>query len=69
MEQSKLHYEVLVSQQRSQWVHTSAHSPAPFGAIIAGNDSDGAPIYVGRAFHEGDQLPCKAMPTKQGTIN
>lgn len=64
-EHSVLQYEVLVGQQRSQWVNMSAHSPAPVGAIVGGNDVDGAPIYVGRCFHEGDQLPCKVMPTKQ----
>jgi hypothetical protein len=65
IEHSILHYEVLVGQQRSQWINVSAHSPPPPGAIIGGNDSDGTPIYVGRCFHEGDQMPCKAMPGKK----
>lgn len=66
-EQSSLQYEVLVGAQaaRSQWMQTSAHSPCPFGAHVAGNDSDGSPIYVGRAFHEGDQLVAKVIPSKQ----
>lgn len=33
--------------------------------MIKGNDSDGTPMYVGRAFHEGDQIPAKVMPSKQ----
>ncbi|ETN61198.1 hypothetical protein AND_007147 [Anopheles darlingi] len=64
-EQSFKHYEVLIGQQRSAWQHCSAHAPVPPGAILAGNDSDGSPIYVGRAYHEGDQLPAKVLPTKQ----
>lgn len=35
-----------------------------FTAIIAGNDVDGAPIYVGKAFHEGDLIPAKVIPSK-----
>lgn len=33
-------------------------------AVHGGNDSDGSPMYVGRAFHEGDQLPAKVIPSK-----
>jgi len=58
-------YEVLVGKPRSSWVATSAHAPLPEGAILAGNDSDGSPIYVGRAYHDGDQLPAKVLPSKQ----
>jgi hypothetical protein len=64
-ENSSLHYEVLCSGGRSQWVQSSAHSPCPMGAHVAGNDTDGSPIYIGRAFHEGDQIPAKVIPSKQ----
>lgn len=37
----------------------------PPNPCYVGNDSDGTPIYVGRAFHAGDQLPAKVMPSKQ----
>lgn len=37
----------------------------PHNGVYAGNDSDGTPIYVGRAFHEGDQTPAKVIPSKQ----
>lgn len=37
----------------------------PEGAIPAGHDADGTPIYVGRAYHEGEQLPAKVLPSKQ----
>lgn len=30
----------------------------------AGTDTDGAPIYVGRSYHEGDQIPAKVIPSK-----
>lgn len=35
----------------------------PPGAILAGYDADQSPIYVGRAFHEGDHLPAKIVPS------
>lgn len=64
-EHSILHYEVLVAQAKATWVGASAYGPIPPNAIVAGNDSDGTTIYVGRCFHEGDQLPAKVMPSKQ----
>lgn len=33
-------------------------------AILAGNDVDGSPIYVGKAYHEGDLIPAKVIPSK-----
>ena len=35
----------------------------PHDAVHAGRDKDGAPLYVARAFHEGDLLPAKVSPT------
>ncbi|XP_055690904.1 uncharacterized protein LOC129794238 [Lutzomyia longipalpis] len=64
-EQSSLQYEVLCGQPASRWVPTAAHAGVPPDAVVAGHDSDGSPIYVGRAFHEGDQLPAKVIPSKQ----
>lgn len=43
----------------------SAHQGIPPAGVYAGNDQDGSPIYIGRAFHEGDQLPAKVIPSKQ----
>lgn len=37
----------------------------PPNAVRAGQDSDGTVIYVGRAQHEGDLIPCKVLPTKR----
>lgn len=64
---SSIHYEVLVevNAPRSQWIQSTVHSPCPVGAHCAGNDSDGTPMYIGRAFHAGDQLPAKVLPNKQ----
>lgn len=45
-------------------MQSSVHSPLPSGAILAGHDQDQSPIYVARAFHGGDQLPAKYLPTK-----
>lgn len=32
--------------------------------VRAGVDSDGSPIFAGRAFHEGDMIPAKVLPSK-----
>lgn len=32
--------------------------------VRGGIDSDGSVIFVGRAFHEGDMMPCKIIPSK-----
>lgn len=58
-------YEVLVApQRRATWVPSTPHSPLPEGAVLAGHDVDNAQIYVGRAWHGGDQLPAKVIPSK-----
>lgn len=49
-------YEVLVMPET--WVPSSGSHIIP-GTIYAGNDADGDPIYVGRAYHDGDLLPAK----------
>jgi len=64
-EHSITEYEVLVAQQRANWVSVSAYEQLPGGAILAGNDVDGAPIYVGRCHHGGDLVPAKVLHTKQ----
>ncbi|EDW84154.1 natterin-3 [Drosophila tropicalis] len=45
------------------WSHYS-HGAVPQGAIVAGHDSDGDTIYVGRAFYNNDLLPAKVIPNK-----
>ncbi|KAM7342289.1 uncharacterized protein ACRADG_009754 [Cochliomyia hominivorax] len=54
-------YEVLV--QPETWVSSSGCNIVP-GTIVAGHDCDGDPIYVGRAYHDGDLLPAKVVPNK-----
>lgn len=48
----------------ANWVASSAYAPIPPGAVYGGNDVDGSPIYVGRAFHDGDNLPAKVLPSQ-----
>jgi len=60
---SQKSYEVLVAPPKAQWQSCSPHS-VPFNAIHGGNDSDGTRIVVGRAFHMGDLVPAKVMPSK-----
>lgn len=45
-----------------EWVPTTSSSPLPDDAILGGSDVDGSEIYVGRAYHKGDLLPCKVIP-------
>lgn len=33
--------------------------------MLGGRDTDGAQIFVGRANHEGEVIPCKVLPSKQ----
>ncbi|KAJ8979375.1 hypothetical protein NQ317_003074 [Molorchus minor] len=46
------------------WVDSSARAPVPSTALRGGVDIDGSQIYVGRAFHEGDWIPAKVIPSK-----
>jgi len=65
-EERATHYEVLVYKKpKAQWQPTTSTSLVPKDAIIGGRDTDGAQIYVGRASHEGDLLPCKVIPSKK----
>ncbi|XP_037806109.1 uncharacterized protein LOC119600114 isoform X1 [Lucilia sericata] len=56
-------YEVLVFENRENWVASTPNYTPP-GAVVAGHDTDRAVIYVGRAMHEGEMLPCKFIPSK-----
>ncbi|XP_060524350.1 natterin-3-like [Cylas formicarius] len=47
------------------WVDTVSRGGVPHSALHGGTDVDGAPIYVGRAFHEGDWIPAKVIPDKR----
>lgn len=47
-----------------EWISTHCNGYLPPNAVRAGQDADGDPIYLGRAFHNGDMLPCKYVPNK-----
>lgn len=42
----------------------SSYSAVPMDAVPSGYDVDGSQIYVGRAYHEGDLIPAKVIPSK-----
>lgn len=44
---------------------SNVRAPLPHNAVEGGRDSDGAPIYVGLAFHQGEELPAKVIPRRQ----
>ncbi|XP_035917002.1 uncharacterized protein LOC118514324 [Anopheles stephensi] len=46
------------------WQYCNINGPFPPNMVRAGVDCDGEVIYVGRAFHEGDMIPAKVIPTK-----
>lgn len=58
-------FENVLSQKVDySWIPTSIHAPIPLNAILAGHDSDGSRIFVGRTYFQGDQIPCKIIPGK-----
>ncbi|XP_055632147.1 uncharacterized protein LOC129771994 [Toxorhynchites rutilus septentrionalis] len=46
------------------WQHCTLEGPFPANMVRAGVDSDGATIFAGRAFHEGEMIPAKVIPSK-----
>lgn len=50
--------------QDLNWVPMAPYSSVPMDAVLAGHDTDGSAIYVGRAYHEGDLIPAKVIPSK-----
>ncbi|EDV93704.1 natterin-3 [Drosophila grimshawi] len=45
------------------WLHYS-NGALPEDAVVAGHDSDGGTIFVGRAWYNNDLLPAKIIPNK-----
>ncbi|XP_065163402.1 natterin-3-like [Atheta coriaria] len=43
----------------------TCNASVPFTAVQGGTDSDGSPIYVGRAFISGDWCPAKVVPSRK----
>uniref|UniRef100_A0A8D7ZXG2 (northern house mosquito) hypothetical protein n=2 Tax=Culex pipiens TaxID=7175 RepID=A0A8D7ZXG2_CULPI len=46
------------------WQHCNVGGPFPANMVRAGVDADGSVIYAGRAFHEGEMIPAKVIPSK-----
>uniref|UniRef100_A0A2M4CPW9 Uncharacterized protein n=1 Tax=Anopheles darlingi TaxID=43151 RepID=A0A2M4CPW9_ANODA len=54
----------LTKELAGCWQYCNINGPFPPNMVRAGIDTDGDVIYVGRAFHEGDMIPAKVIPTK-----
>lgn len=54
-----------MNEYKWQRISLSNIENLPSNAIFAGEDHDGAFIYVGRARHEGEDLPAKVIPSKR----
>ena len=52
----------MVSSLGISWV-SSRDGSIPAYAVLAGNDADGGPLYVGRANFGSDLLPAKVVPS------
>lgn len=50
---------------KATWITANPFGPLPVGAQIGGRDIDGSLLYVGRASHEGDQIPGKVLPLQR----
>ena len=46
------------------WVDSSTKAEIPPNAVESGRDADGTKIFIGMAWHEGDELPAKVIPQK-----
>lgn len=57
-EHTKFDYEVLCEGQHS-WVQSGHGAPVPANAVRGGHANGGEPLYVGRGYHMGLQLPGK----------
>ncbi|XP_023292281.2 uncharacterized protein LOC111675701 [Lucilia cuprina] len=56
-------YEVLVCENNDKWM-PSPLDHTPHDAVVAGYDSDGTAIFVGRSWHEGQFIPTKVVPSR-----
>ncbi|XP_026841400.1 uncharacterized protein LOC6590718 isoform X1 [Drosophila persimilis] len=56
--------EIYEMANHHTWISRNVFDQLPPCAIVAGHDSDNDPIYVGRAYHNGDMLPAKVIPNK-----
>lgn len=63
----KLIFTILAQKQSvgGHWVSAQSNGRVPPGALLAGKDSDGAAIYLGRVYRFGLHLPAKVIPSKR----
>ncbi|RZC38113.1 uncharacterized protein BDFB_007377, partial [Asbolus verrucosus] len=62
---SRLSHVTNAATYPYRWVDSSvAYGTVPPTAVQGGVDVDGHPIFVGRAYHEGDLIPAKVIPGK-----
>ncbi|XP_018321824.1 uncharacterized protein LOC108734675 [Agrilus planipennis] len=60
------HYEsVPLEGAGYYWIDWTSDKGVPPTAVHGGIDVDGAEIFVGRAYHEGDWIPAKVIPSRQ----
>ncbi|XP_023024558.2 uncharacterized protein [Leptinotarsa decemlineata] len=52
----------VLCEQRFEWIPTSG-GDIPEGAVEGGKTSDGEPLYIGRAYHEGSHTVGKVHPS------
>lgn len=58
------HFLSFLFVLESTWISSQPGAPLPPFAVIGGHDCDGSPMYVGRAYHEGENMPAKVVPSK-----
>ncbi|KAJ1520788.1 hypothetical protein ONE63_003882 [Megalurothrips usitatus] len=54
-----------LSSAAYEW-RDASFGEVPSDAVRAGVDKSGEPLFVGRAFHEGDVVPAKVVPSHGG---
>lgn len=59
-----LKHNIYVSEHRFQSFYVGSLG-FPVNAVVAGHESDGSQIFIGRAYHMGDLLPAKIVPSKK----
>ena len=58
-------FDALVRLPTSNWIPSFGGAELPRNAVLASEDSNGNPIYVGRANHLGVLMPAKVSPIKK----
>jgi hypothetical protein len=59
-------YEVLM--EAGLWIDSDGSGRVPIGAVVCGEDADGAPLFVARANFNGGLHPGKTRPGMNGAF-